>query len=92
MWIYDSFQSVDLATKTIDLRSGIAFPVLQTLACLEFREKDKKFTESEVTDIMAFSSLCPNVATLKYVVLVSAKCLWLLPKSRPIMSRDMSDL
>ncbi|KAJ8049686.1 NLR family CARD domain-containing protein 4 [Holothuria leucospilota] len=67
VWIYDSFQSVDLFAKTIDLRSGIAFPVLQTLACLEFREKDKKFSESEVTDIIAFSSLCPNLNTLKFV-------------------------
>ncbi|KAJ8018535.1 NLR family CARD domain-containing protein 4 [Holothuria leucospilota] len=74
LWLKNCFNSVDLSTGSILLKSELSLPVLATLEEIAIGERGRNMKNNEVTDILEYALMCINLKILRF-------CHCMLPKA-----------
>lgn len=65
LWLKNCFNSVDLSTGSILLKSELSLPVLATLEEIAIGERGRNMKNNEVTDILEYALMCINLKILR---------------------------
>ncbi|XP_071811007.1 uncharacterized protein [Apostichopus japonicus] len=66
LYLFESFQSVDVVTSHIVLKSQLRIPILENVEQLWFEQNGHEMTEIELDGILSFIAKCKKLKTVRF--------------------------